>query len=390
MLNSRGWPVLFSASVGMALLGCSSETLAPDPIPVDPATATGPAGVLTVKLGAIVNTNAPTAERDERLAQVLTEASTAVATGAAVEIEIIRIDEVSDVEAAVSTLAGRGVTVIAALCDDASVPSIVDAAVDNGMLAITACVTLPTPTLTSSSPMFIDLAGMHDAPAAIAAWSEQLDPRSVATIRSDLIDDVETTCVDVESELAEIDLALGGSITFTELVDDPVAIVETSGPLLSEVDVIVLCALPPSTGDVVAALRQVGLDQPVVVPWFADTQLWPDSVNDVFLISPASRHGDDPAEAVRDLLDAVGPDATAVDVVAADSIAMLSIAAQREGSVGASRLSESMRRMPTDVVSGSLSLVEGGSQTSDRSYRVIGITDGEAEFESLVTPTSEG
>ncbi len=386
MLSLRGWPVLFSASVGMALLGCSSETLAPDPIPVDPATATGSAGVLTVKLGAIVNTDAPTADRDERLAQVLSEASTSVATGAAVEIEIVRIDEVSDVEAAVSTLAGRGVTVIAALCDDASVPSIVDAAVDNGMLAITACVTLPTPALISSSPMFIDLAGMHDAPEAIAVWSEQLEPDNVATIRSDLVDDVESTCLDVESSLAEIDLSLGGSVTFTELVDDAVAMVETSRPVLSDVDVIVLCALPPSTGDVVAALRQAGLDQPVVVPWFAEEQIWPDSVDDVYLISPASRHGDDPVEAVRDLLDAVGPDATAVDVVAADSIAMLSIAAQREGSVGASRLSDSMRRMPTDVVSGSLSLVEGGSQTFDRSYRVIGIAGGEAEFESLVTP----
>ncbi len=343
---------------------------------------------MTVKVGAIINTDAPTADRDERLADVLVEASATAASGAAVEIEIIRIDELADVTSAVSSLAGRGVTVIAALCDDASVPPTVDAAVANGMLAITACVTLPTPALTSTSLMFIDLAGMHDASAAMAVWSQELGAERVATFRSDLVGDVETTCLDVETSLTDLDLTLEASVTFTELVDDPVAIVDTASPLLGEADVVVLCALPPTAGDVVAALRLAGHDQPVIVPWFADNQIWPSTIDGVYVISPASRHGDDPEEQVTMLLEELGPTAEAVDVVAADSIAMLSLAAERAGSVGSMRLADALRQGPTAVVSGTLSLVEGEPRTKGRSYRVVEVTNGETRFDSLVTAGS--
>lgn len=391
MLRLRHSIYVFAAGVALTIAGCSSETaspVSPSPTTVDPATAAGAAGVMTVKVGAIINTDAPTADRDERLADVLVRASTTAASGAAVEIEIIRIDELADVTSAVSSLAGRGVTVIAALCDDASVPPTVDAAVANGMLAITACVTLPTPALTSTSPMFIDLAGMHDAPDAMAVWSQELGAERVATFRSDLVGDVETTCLDVETSLTDLDLTLEASVAFTELVDDPVAIVNTASPLLGEVDVIILCALPPTAGDVVAALRLAGHDQPVIVPWFADNQIWPSSIDDVHVISPASRHGDDPEEQVTMLLEELGPTAEAVDVVAADSVAMLSLAAERVGSVGSMRLADALRQGSTAVVSGTLSLVEGEPRTKGRSYRVVEVTDGEARFNSLVTAAS--
>ncbi len=385
MLRLR-WSIYFlAAGLALSIAGCTSSTASTSPITVDPATAAGAAGVMTVKVGAIVNTDAPTAERDERLVEVLTEATTTSAPGAAVSIEVMRIDEVGDVESAVSSLAGRGVTVIAALCDDASVPPTVDAAIASGMLAITACVTLPTPTLTSTSPMFIDLAGMHDAPAAIAAWSHELGAQRVATIRSDLVDDVEATCLDVEASFADLDLALDASVTFTELVDEPALVVSSASPLLNEADVIVLCALPPTTGDIVTALRFAGHDQPIVVPWFADSQVWPSSIDGVSVVSPASRHGDDPDEQVTVLLDELGPKAEAVDVVAADSIWMLSLAAERAGSVGSMRIADAMRQGPTAVLSGSLSLVEGGSQTEGRTYRAITVTSGSAHFDSIVT-----
>lgn len=385
MLNLRHTIVHFAVAVALVLTSCTSEAAAPSPITVDPATAAGAAGVMTVKVGAIVNTDAPTAERDERLVEVLMEATTTAATGAAVQIEVMRIDEVADAESAVASLAGLGVTVIAALCDDASVPPIVDAAVASGMLAITACVTLPTPTLTSSSPMFIDLAGMHDSPAALASWVDELGADNVATFRSDLIGDVDATCLEAETALVDLGVALDASVTFTELVDDPATVVSTASPLLAEVDVIVLCALPPTAGDVVTALRLAGHDQPVVVPWFADGQVWPATIDGVSVIAAASRYGDDPEERVTKLLDELGPTAEAVDVVAADSISMLSLAAERAGSVGATRLADAMRRETTAVVSGTLSLVGRGAQTEGRSYRAIAITGGEARFDSIVT-----
>jgi len=376
---------VLGATLALVAAGCTSEAAAPSPSTVDPAAPTSPTGIVTVKVGAIVNTSAPTAERDERLAQVLIAASKTAASGAAVEIDVIRINDVGDVGSAVSSLAGRGVTVIAALCDDATVPATVDAAVDNGMLAITACVTLPTPTLSSTSPMFIDLAGLGDAPAAIAAWSSELGAERVATIGSDLVDDVDATCANVESSLIDFDISLEASVTFTELVDQPETIVATASSLLAEADVIVLCALPPTAGDFVDALRLVGFDQPVVVPWFADDQSWSQTTSGVYVIAPASRHRDDPKGQVTTLLDDLGLDARAVDVVAADSIAMLSEAADQIGSVGSRRLAEGMRRDTTKVLSGTLALVEGGSQTTGRAYRAIEVTRGEEAFEAIVT-----
>lgn len=369
-----------------SIASCSSgeqATSSPTPTTVDPAEPEQATGEFTVRVGTIVNTAAPTVELDRRLTEVMRQAADSRSSGAAVSIEVMTIDGFEDIESSVSALAGRGVTVIAALCDDATVPGIVEAAVNQGILAVTACVSLPTPTLTSDSPMFIDLAGMHDSGEVIARWASEQDVSGLATIQSDLLADVEESCTSVQSSLASVDVSLDLSLTFTELVDDPTTVIDDSRALLETTDAIVVCALPPAAGDMVSTLRSNGLDQPIIVPWFADTQRWPITTSDVFVVAPASRHGDDPTSAVVDLFDVIGASAQAADVVTADSIAMLSNAALTARSTGSSRLAEQLRAGSVMAVSGELS-VDDDSRVSGRDYRVIGVTRGAESFDGLV------
>ena len=362
---------------------CTDDLSSPSPTTVDQASAAASSGVLTVKLGAIINTDAPTADQDQRLADLLIDVAATERPGAAIDIEVIPIDEVSDVDSAVSALVERGVTVIAALCDDASVPPIVAATAERGLLAITSCVTLPTPPLVPPSALFFDLSGMHDVAAAMVAWSVGQEATSVATIRSNLIPDVEETCTQFEAEAANSGLSLDVSVTFTELVDDPETIINDAGPLLDDTDVIALCALAPTADDMVSALRSAGHNQPVVLPWFADPQVWSDTTNDVYVVAPASRYGDDPDQAVVDLFDMIDDSAQAADVVTADSIALLTAAAERAGSVGSTRLAGALSGSETAVLSGNL-VIGDDARPTGRTYRVIAVTDGQPSFEALV------
>lgn len=388
MLTCRPWTIACClALIGCGAVACTDDVSAPSPTTVDPAAAAGSSGVLTVRVGAIINTEAPTAERDERLAGLLDEVAASVGPGAAIDIEVITIDEVSDVDSAVSALVEEGVTVIAALCDDASVPPIVAATVERGLLAITSCVTLPTPPLVEPSELFFDLSGMDDAAAAMVAWGIEQQAASVATIRSNLIPDVEETCTRFEAAAAVGDLSLDASISFTELLDDPDGVIDDAAPLLDDTDLIALCALPPTADDMVSALRAAGHDQPVLLPWFADTQVWSDGIDDVYVIAPASRYGDDPVPSVMELFATIGESAQAADVVTADSIALLAAAAERVGSVGSTRLAAALMDSETEVLSGTLEIGQDG-QPVGRTYRVIEVSGGLPSFEDVVVAPS--
>lgn len=370
----------------LAMTSCTSEPVAlPVPTTVDAAAAAQASGELTVKVGTIVNMNAPTAARDRRLADVLTTAAGLTTAGAAVTLEVMTIDGVEDVDSTVSTLAGRGVTVIASLCDDASVSQIIDAALEQGILAVTACVTLPKPDVTSTSPLFFDLANLAETPAAIVELARSFDAEGLSTVRSDLLPDVADSCGAVEEILADTELVLDASVTFTELVDEPSAVIEGATPTLVATDAIVLCALPPSANDMVVALRSAGFDQPVIVPWYADGETWSLSTSDVFVVAPASRYGDDPETAVVELVELVGESAESVDVVSADTIHLLAYAAKSAQSPGSRRLAETLSGLENiPVVSGDVVINEQG-RVSRRDYRVIEIRSGSPEFAGLVT-----
>jgi len=323
-VRRRAGTVLFAGA--LVASACTSQEAVPEaapPITVAPAAAESDDGVDAVNVGIVLNTASPTAARDERLVEVMAASAAAVRAAQSVEIfvETATIADVDDAASAVRDLVNRGVTVIATSCDDSSMQTVVDAAIEEQLLAVTGCVAIPKPELNLSNRLFIDLASLDDSSAAMAAYARAKNYTSVAVLSSELIPDVEQSCLDIEQFLTDtprsIELAARGS--FVELVDDPSTLVSSLAPQLASADAIVVCALAPALGDMIEALRASGLEQPILVPWFGEPQDWAATTTNVFVLSPSSVYGDDPSMDVAELFAEI-EDAEAVDVIAADTL----------------------------------------------------------------------
>ena len=386
MLNTRRF---FGLIVLLALLlaACTSaspidSTVNPPPSTVAAADAESAGGVQAVNIGMILNSAAPTASRDLRLAEVMTTSAVALSDREpiAMRVETVTIDDVLDVGSAIDELASRGVTVIATSCDDSSMGAVVDAALEQGLLAVTGCVAIPKPDLSTTNELFIDLASLDDSGSAIAGWLAHEELVNVAILGSALIPDVEQTCLDIEvaADLAELEIVARGE--FVELVDQPDEIVASISDQLVAADAIAICALPPALGELTSALRDAGHEQTIVVPWFGETQGWPDSLSNAFVFTPSSRHGDDPAPAVLDLYETI-TEPEAVDVVTADTLAVIAAAASDANTAGSSRIASTVRDSTRQGLSGDLSIELGREdQSVIRTYRVLEVTNGEVEF----------
>lgn len=402
--------VLCGVSLTFAACTTSNEAVAP----VEPETTTTTAPEVpferpnTIRIGIAVNEAAPTALFDAQIETILAEAALGVteATGVSIDLRSVSIERTGQANGTVSSLINDGVSVIITGCDDATVPSVVEAATGNELLAVTGCMSLPRPDIDRlgseiDDDLFIDLSDLSDSADAIANFVQgTLDASSVGVIASDLFPDVERTCIDLvpDGDADAISTSDGGALldvaplstTFTELLDAPTEVVSELQSSAGDetLDAIVICALPPTVGDVVGALRIAGFDQPIVLPWHADGQQWDDATTNVFVVTPASRYGDDPAMDVNELFQTladVGEEPNAVDVVTADTLRVLANAATAGGSVGSRSLADTIRNSAAfpvegiDGLSGAL-ITSSTDHAVERVYRVIEIEDGEPSF----------
>lgn len=369
-------------------LSCSSDDrTATPPTTVAGADVIEPVLNPDLRVGMVLNISAPTAERDRQVSEVLLNAVRASPAAGLAQIEIVQIDEPEDVESAVVALRGLGATVLITTCDDGTVPDVIASGLANEMLVLTGCSSLPLPAIDSDSDLVIDLAGLASSPAAIAAALDEVvelqDPegeRQIATLTSDLIPGVSNEC---ERTSLQAGLEVTVEERFTELVDDPEEFITSVSPQLEDIDAIILCALAPSAGEVVSALRQNGFDQPVVVPWFADDQTWAGDHSDVWIVAPSSRYGDDPVEEVNALY-SQSEAATATDIVVADTLTTLVDAVQRAGSIRPAQMAEVLRTEPFEGLSGELTLNQQGDV--ERAYRLLEVVDGEPQFSRTLEP----
>ena len=398
---------------GIAIAGCTSvqdSTSAPTtsttstpvapPEPVDRPT--------TIRIGLAVNESAPTAEFDAEIQRILTETMAILADDSSLNVELttLNVETPGQAEGSIAALVQNGVSVVITGCDDTTIPSVVEAATASQLLAATGCIALPRPDIDLSegeidADLFLDLSSLADNARAIASYATTQSLGSLGIIRSTLLPDVERTCLDLQEEL----LAAGGSspvqvnaeAVFAELVDAPADVVATLQAAAAqaeggELDAFVVCALPPTVGDVVASLRAAGFTQPVIVPWYGDTQSWAEDANNVVVITPASRYGDDPEVRTTDLFEALAVDdqvADAVDVVTADALAILVDTALRAESVGSRRLAETIADAASSAeiegVSGVLRTGGDDAAPVERTYRVISIENGEPAFSTLTS-----
>ena len=440
MLGARRGLAVLASTAGLVLGACSLGGQAATPASTTTSTTTTttiPDRPDTIRIGLAVNGDAPTAEFDAQIEAILEEAaiSTAAETGISIDLRPISITTPGQAEGAMLSLINDGVNVVITGCDDATIPAVVEAATANELLAVTGCVSLPRPDIDRlsseiNSDLFIDLSALRDNARAIANHADAEGFSSLAVVGSTLVPDVERVCVDLQDELApEVNVegepeatgnvvdvegeqlldedededededgdgvvddqavSIIAKVNFVELVDAPgnvvsdlVAATEVDPP-----DAIVVCALPPTVGDIVSELRNRGFDQPVILPWYGDGQTWADGTRDVFIVTPASRYGDDPAELTTSLFEALtidGEQPDAVDIVTADTLSVLSDAAARSGSVGSQRVATAIRNgdltTPISGISGSLHVGGDDLTPVQRVYRVVAIEEGRASF----------
>ena len=333
----------------------------------------------------VLNISAPTAARDEKVRAVFDAAIQASPRAAIASLEVVQIDEAEDAADAVDALRDLGVTVVVTTCDDGTIPGVVEAGQLAEMLVLTGCPTIPQPEIATSSELIVDAGALATSPDAAMVALDQLigtgGDTTFAVIASDLVPDVADECNAIEEQLGADSIIV--SERFTGLVEDPTDTLLERNELLSTVDAVVVCALAPTVGDVVSALRSNGLEQPIVAPWFADAQLWPEDTNDVWLVSPSSRYGDDPADEVNSLYRVID-ESESTDVVAADTLSILVDAARRTGSVEPAALGDALRDGTIEALSGELTV--NRADQVERAYRLIEVVDGMPEFSRLINP----
>lgn len=401
--------------LGLAVAACTGESAEAPATEISSTTTTTEAAVAveritTLRVGIVVNEAAPTADLDARIVRILNESSSLLSTADSPRIELttVSVETVGQADGSILALLQDGISVIITGCDDATVPAVLEAATSNELLAVTGCVALPRPDIAGADTdidpsLFVDLSSLADNSLAIEQYSLDQGHDSLGVIRSTLLPDVEQTCIDLEAQLPEGDdedaadtvgTGLAAATTFAELIDAPDNVVADFASSVDQtttgtIDAIVVCALPPSVGDIVQALREAGFDEEVIVPWYGDTQSWSADTTNVVTLSPASRHGDDPEGRTNDLFDAVtvgDQSPNAVDVVTADTLAILVDAVLRTGSVGSRSLAETISGdAVVNGISGPIETVGSIDFPLRRSYRVIAINDGVATFATLAS-----
>ncbi len=369
---SRTAAVLAAA---VALTACTEDAESiGDPIAVESAVDSGRSGRPVLRVGAVIDQNSPSVDRDTRLLDRVREAAALVDGGHDLQLEVATIDEADDIPGALDLLTELGVTVLLTTCDTASVPLIAEASAERSLLTVTGCATLPHPDV-PRSPLFADLANLDHVHEAMSTWARQEDFSAAATVSSDLLRDVAEVCGNFEDSFVRRGGSIISSTTFTGILD-PVADVsiEVSAPA-TDADVLAVCALPGTIGPLITELRASGLDQPIVVPWFADNEDWGD-LDDVHLVATASRHGDDPDQ----LVDEFVGDGASDDAIVLDTVATLTLAADATGSVGSQRLNDALLDVEFPAPSGPLEIDSDTRKTRGRTYRLIDIDDGEERF----------
>ncbi len=380
-----------AALVALGLVtGCTST--ATEPIEETTTTTTTLAERPSViRVALVVNNAAPTASADRELEAILTETVGLLGDRGSIEVELrtVTVDSPGQSEGVMAGLINDGVSVVISGCDDATVPAVIDAATRAELLAVTGCVSLPRPDLsgivdTIDTSFFLDLSSLGDNAGAIASYAAATERDNIAVVRSNLVPDVEQTCLDLVEQAEDVTVA--ANVVFTELVDAPSNVASVLAGSIAEqesVNAIAICALAPSVGDVTIALREVGLFQPVITPWYSDAQQWENTSGQIAVLTPASRYGDDPTSSTRELFVAMEETdfaPVAVDVVAADVLAILVDAAERASSVGSLRIADAIRDADSDVtvdgISGSLALTGDDLAPVRREYRVVTIEDG--------------
>ena len=126
---------LFSSAVLFALVAtaCSTAQQAEQTTTTTTSTTTTAAPAPpTLRLALVINETGPTASADQELETILTKAVEILAPMNTTEVELrtVSVEVPGQAQGAMASLINDGVSVVVTGCDDATVPAVIEAAVD--------------------------------------------------------------------------------------------------------------------------------------------------------------------------------------------------------------------------------------------------------------------
>lgn len=177
---------------------------------------------------------------------------------------------------------------------------------------------------------------------------------------------------------------LGGTVALEENYtngDGTIGNVATS-VANADVDVVVISTSFDDLPGFVTADRSLGDETPILCSWACDGDFWvPDGLSNFYYVTYASVFGDDPDQAIRDLIDkmeAAGSKPTTGGFVGgADAAKAIVAAIEATGSTDGATLADYLENLSGfQGVAGPISFSKEFHTVFGRPYRVIQITDG--------------
>ncbi|MBO9521575.1 MAG: ABC transporter substrate-binding protein [Nocardioidaceae bacterium] len=197
--------------------------------------------------------------------------------------------------------------------------------------------------------------------AALAQYAISRGWKNVYTLTDTSLDYSKNTCAAFKQRFGE----LGGSIAGADVFQNsdqaiPSQVSRAAGKTF---DALVLCSYPPGGAMAVLQARQGGLKQPVLANFGMDGDYWtkalPD-LSDFYVISPASRYGDDPSAAVNELLATYQKEVgeappTGAFVYGQSTFDLIAKALESAGTTDGKKLAKALQRGTQDSIVGPMS-----------------------------------
>ncbi len=290
-----------------------------------------------------------------------------------------------------ASLIGKGADIMFVTCDVDYATPVVQEALNRGMLAVAPCIgtdQMGPKRFGAKGQLAFSFGNVaQDEGSAMAeyAWRQGWKSASLAT--NTLLVYFKNVVQAFEKRFTQ----LGGKVVAKESYATGANNVNTAVSRLNgaKADVIVTSTAFGELPALVAGLRSLGNDTPILNSWAGDGTYWLPKepvVSNYYLVTFASAFGDDPSKAVNALAKAVKAGTGGFVTGAAAIDGVVSAIKRAKGSTQGTALAAQMvkfRKVPT--ISGLVSFTPQLHTVFGRQYRVIRIQDGKAKVVGTVT-----
>ena len=290
-----------------------------------------------------------------------------------------------------ASLIGKGADIMFVTCDVDFATPVVQEALNRGMLAVAPCIgtdQMGPKRFGAKGQLAFSFGNVaQDEGSAMAEYAWRQGWKSAALATNTLLVYFKNVVQAFEKRFTQ----LGGKVVAKESYATGANNVNTAVSRLNgaKADVIVTSTAFGELPALVAGLRSLGNETPILNSWAGDGTYWLPKepvVSNYYLVTFASAFGDDPSKAVNALAKAVKAGTGGFVTGAAAIDGVVSAIKRAKGSTQGTALAAQMvkfRKVPT--ISGLVSFTPQLHTVFGRQYRVIRIQDGKAKVVGAVT-----